>query len=133
MSRHGEYVADDSKRIRFVEDDSGSLVRILVHQNWYKYIKLFYDYLKLPSAVGLSIKELPNYLDGIRDWINHISIEWGVNSVVVSFSIITFVGWLVERKISLGEFVYQMTGYGVNYGADYGGSGTMLVELPVEG
>jgi hypothetical protein len=134
MSRHGEYVADDSKRIRFVKDDSGSLVRILVHQNWYKYVKSLYDYIELlTSTVSVSINELPAYLKDIQDWINHLSIEWGYNNAVVSISIILAVTWAVKRKISLGKFAYQMTGYGVNYGVDYGGSGTLLVELPVKG
>jgi len=131
MALHSEYVSDESKRIRVVRGDDGSLIRVFIHQDWYNNFKRLYDYAEWLAA-GVEISEIPDRLQSCFDWLSTFTVEAGGYGWVFTVAVIGWVIHLVKEKISLGKFIYESVGYGQDYGGSYS-EGVKIAELPVEG
>ena len=134
MAIHGEYISDESKYIRIVRGDDGSLIRVFFHEDWYDQFKRLYEYAEWLTA-GFGITKIPDRLESYVDWLSTWTVETGGYGWVFTIALTGWVIHLVKQQISLGKFIYNsaaLYGEGI-YGEGLYGGGTTLVELPVEG
>lgn len=131
MSAHGEYVSDSSKLIRSVHDDSGSVVRVLFHEEIYNLISPIWKAID----VGSDLIVLTPPANAISDLLTTLTVEYSAYGWTVGVCLLYAIVKLAKRGVSIGKFTYEKTGKlgTTQFGTSRLGGGTKLLELPVEG
>lgn len=133
MAIHGQFVSDDSKYIYVARDEGDGLVRVFLHESWYRYFKPLYDYAETIAA-GIEISEVPSHVESSFEWLSTFATKFGAYGWVVTIAVTGWIIHLAKNQISIGKFTYEDVGWGdLGFGEGPFGGGTRILELPVGG
>ncbi|WP_157231338.1 hypothetical protein [Halostagnicola larsenii] len=133
MAIHGMLVRDDLKWIRFIRDETDSMVRVLLHEKLYDRLRPVCEYYnKIEPGVSVSA---PPYIKECLDWLFDLTLELDIFEWTVSIALVPLFFERITSSISLGKFTYKAIGKSGSFksGGCPSGGGTKILELPVEG
>ena len=105
----------DRPPFRIERKDGHSAIRIMLTKPLYKYYGVISNSTKIAGA--------PEAIIEIREYVNALIGELHVAGWTITFCIAGLLTYLVERAVSIDAFEYvrKSTGYGEDYGNNYGG------------
>lgn len=126
-------MVDIQSPIHYRRDDDGGIVRILLLEEWYDWLKPIYDSIRTLLDVA-HIREVPDAAKTAARFFVDLIIQFEVSGWVFGLSILALLHWAAQKAITLGKFTYEKNGKLGNskLGEFRFGGGWVVREFPVE-